>query len=236
MLRTLLLVLPLTIVIALLGLVVMIPVTWILQDIRPIYAVARVVVRFLVWLAGVRVERSGPDPWLAPQPCLYVANHLSNIDPPAVWLCLPRVAVIAKAAIFRWPLLGYGMKMAEFIPVVRERPESRREAMEGGIARLRKGLSLLVFPEGTRSPDGRLLPFRPGPFTMAIEAQAPIVPISIRGTREIMPKGSPWIRPGRVTFVFHEPIPTKGLTQTDRDELVKGVRERIASALPGRGS
>lgn len=98
--------------------------------------------------------------------------------------------------------------------------------------RLRQGLSLLVFPEGTRSPDGALLPFRPGPFTMAIETQVPIVPITIIGTREVMPKGRSAIRPGRARIVIHQPVSTTGLNASGRSELMERVRGIIASALP----
>lgn len=232
MLRTFLLVLPGTIVIALAGLIVMIPVTWVLRDARPMYEVARWVVKFLIWLAGLRIERSGPHPRTAPQPCIYLCNHVSILDPPVVFPELPRVAPMAKASVFRLPLLGYGMRMADFIPVEREKPESRRKAMETAVARIKKGFSLLIFPEGTRSPHGNMLPFRPGPFTMAIETQVPIVPITIAGTRDLMPKGQAGIRPGRVRLVFHPPISTAGLTMADRDALMQRVRETIASALP----
>lgn len=231
MLRTFLLVLPVTLASTLAALLVMIPVTWMTRDIRPIYAAARVLLRGLLWLAGVRVETSGPDPWSAPQPCLYLSNHASNLDPPIVFLYLPRVVIMGKAVVFRWPLLGYALKMAEFIPVDRGQAGSRRQAMETGIGRLKKGLSLLIFPEGTRSPDGALLPFRPGPFTMAIETQAPVVPITILGARELMPKGRLGIQPGRVKIVFHPPIPTAGLTATNRDALMQRARDAIASAL-----
>jgi len=232
MLRTLLLVLPFTLVAALLGLVVMIPVTWVVRDIGPIYAVARAVLRMAFRLAGVRIETHGADPWSTPQPCVFVANHASNLDPPLVFVCLPRVAIMGKAIVFRWPLFGYALKMAEFIPVDRGRAESRRRALEAGADRLKRGISLALFPEGTRSPDGNLLPFRPGAFSMAIEAQAPVVPITIVGGREVMAKGHPWIRPGLLKLLFHPPVPTRGLGPADRAELVGRVREAIASALP----
>lgn len=230
--RTYLLVLPLLAVSAFVALVVMIPVTWVLGDIRPIYRVARWVVRLAVWVAGIRLETRGPDPWRMPQPCVYLCNHVSNIDPPVVFLCLPRVAVLGKAVVFRIPLLGHALNLAEFIPVERGQADSRRQALEAGIDRLQRGLSLLIFPEGTRSPDGRLLPFRPGPFTMAIEAQAPVAPITLVGAREVLPKGALALRPGRVTLVFHEPLPTRGLRPEDREELMRRCREAIAS-VPG---
>lgn len=231
MLRSLLVVLPATILVALVGFGVMIPVTWLMGDIAPMYAVARAAVKFLVRLAGVRLEVSGPDPWLAPQPCIYLANHASNLDPPALFPYLPRIVIMGKAAVFRWPLLGYALRLAEFVPVERERPDSRRKALEEAMERVRKGLSLLIFPEGTRSQDGKLLPFRPGPFTIAIETHAPIVPITLIGTREIMPKGGLAIRPGRARVVFHLPVPTAGLSAADRETLIERVRTIIASAL-----
>ena len=233
MLRTLLLVLPFLAAAAVAVSVVMVPVTWILGDIRPIYEVTRTVLRMAFRLAGVRIEMSGPDPWPCPQPCVYMANHISNIDPPALFVCLPRVVVVAKAVLFRWPFFGYLIKLGEFIPVERGKAESRRQALETAIARLKKGLSVLIFPEGTRSRDGTLLPFRAGAFTIAIEAQAPIVPITITGAREIMSKGQAGIRPGRMRVTFHPPVPTAGLTQSDRESLIGQVRATIASALEG---
>lgn len=231
-LRTWLLVVPFTTVAALVALVVMIPVTWVLRDIRPIYQVARWLLRAVLWLAGIRVETRGPDPWKAPQPAVYLCNHVSNVDPPIVFLYVPRVAIMGKQVVFRTPLFGYALKLAEFIAVDRKAPDSRRKALEAGVDRLKRGLSLLIYPEGTRSPDGNLLPFRPGPFTMAIEAQAPLVPMTILGTREIMPKGAAWLHAGRVTLVFHEPIPTVGMTPKNREELMRRCREVMGSLLP----
>ena len=231
-LRTWLLVVPFTVSAALVVLVVMIPLTWVLRDIRPIYQAARWLVRAVLWVAGIRVETRGPDPWQMPQPAVYLANHVSNVDPPILFLHLPRVAVMGKKVVFRTPLFGYSLKLAEFIAVDRKAPDSRRKALEAGVDRLKRGLSLLIFPEGTRSSDGHLLPFRPGPFTMAIEAQAPVVPITILGTREVMPKGAGWIRAGQVTLLFHEPISTRGLTHKNREELMRMTKAAIASGLP----
>jgi 1-acyl-sn-glycerol-3-phosphate acyltransferase len=231
MLRTVLVVLPATVLLSLAVLVIMIPVTWVLGDVRPIYSLARWVVKFLFRLAGVRIEARGFDPFAAPQPSVYVANHVSNLDPPIAFTVLPRVAIMGKKSVFQLPLLGYALKMAGFIPVDRGRSDSRKRALTGGIDRLKSGLSMLIFPEGTRSLDGALLPFRPGPFTMAIEAQAPVVPFTILGTRHVMPKGQTAILPGRVTLLFHRPIPTAGLSQDDREALMRQTKEAIAAGL-----
>ncbi len=231
LLRTYLLVIPFTVIAASAALAVMIPVTWVIRDIRPIYETARWVIRAIMRVAGIRVETRGSDPWRAPRPSVFLSNHVSNVDPPLHFAFLPRVAILGKEVVFRWPLLGYALKLAEFIPVNRRHPDSRRRALEAGIDRLKRGISLLVYPEGTRSPDGSLLPFRPGPFTMAIEAQAAIAPITILGARKVMPKGAPWLTPGTITLVFHEPIPTTGLTHADREALMQRTRAAIESAL-----
>jgi 1-acyl-sn-glycerol-3-phosphate acyltransferase len=231
-LRTILIVVPAMVLAALVVPLVMIPVTWVLRDIRPMYGLSRHVVRMLFGLAGVRIEARGFDPFASPRPSVFVANHVSNLDPPLAFTVLPRVAIMGKEVVFRWPVFGYALKMAAFIPVDRKRPDSRRRALEAGIARLRAGLSLLIFPEGTRSRDGLLLPFRPGPFTMAIEAQAPVVPFTILGTRDVMPKGRFAIRPGLVVLLFHDPIPTAGLSQEDRETVMWQARAAIESGLP----
>ncbi len=231
-LRTLFLVLPCTILVTLLGLLALIPISWLMRDATPLYAGERVVVWLLMRLAGGRVEASGPDPRRAPQPCLFLANHASNLDPPALWPFLPRVIVMAKAAVFRYEPFGYAMRLARFIPVDRHSSESRLRALSLATERLKGGLSILIFPEGTRTTDGRLLPFRPGPFMTAIDAGVPIVPITIVGSGRIMPRGEWAIRPGRVRVIFHDPIPTDRLTQAGRRALMQQVRHAIASGLP----
>jgi 1-acyl-sn-glycerol-3-phosphate acyltransferase len=181
----------------------------------------------------VRVECIDAAYATAQPTAVFLCNHVSNIDPPALFMVLPRIAVILKRELRRIPLLGYVMELGGFIYVNREARESRREALEKAVATLRSGISLLVFPEGTRSRDGRLLPFRPGPFTMAIEAGSPLVPITVHGTRDLMPKGRTSMSPGTITIRFHAPVETVGRSVADRQTLMREVRATMETALDG---
>jgi len=129
------------------------------------------------------------------------------------------------------PVLGYGMRLAEFVPVSRAgNVEEARESTEKAVAVLQKGIHIMTFVEGTRSPDGRLLPFKKGPFYLAMDAGAPCVPVTITGTRAMMPKGSLRVRRGRVRVEFHAPVEAREMS--DREELLQRVRAAIASGLP----
>ncbi len=231
MLRAYLLVYPFLAVYVALGAVLFVPLTWLIRDIRPIYWVARTGVRLALALSGVRVRQIDTQHATTHPTAVFVCNHVSNIDPPALFMVLPRIAVILKRELRRIPLLGYVMELGGFIYVDRQARGSRREALEKAVATLQQGISLLIFPEGTRSLDGRLLPFRPGPFTMAIEAQKPVVPITVHGTRELMPKGKGTIQPGTITLRFHPPIVTTGLTTSNRNELMERVRAVMEQAI-----
>jgi 1-acyl-sn-glycerol-3-phosphate acyltransferase len=182
-------------------------------------------------IAGVRVRLVGREQvQLKQRACIYMANHVSNLDPPALIPHLPeRVSVMVKRELFRVPLLGRAMRIASLVPIERRNKESAIAGVRAASEVLRSGLSMVVFPEGTRSPDGRLLPFKKGPFHMALETGAPIVPVTILGTRELMPKGKLAIRPGVATVIFHAPIEVA--PDQDRDELISKVRAAIESSL-----
>jgi 1-acyl-sn-glycerol-3-phosphate acyltransferase len=231
MLRAYLLVYPFLAAYVSVGALLFVPLTWLTRNIRPIYWVARTGVRLALWLSGVRVECVGAAYATAQPTAVFLSNHVSNIDPPALFMVLPRIAVILKRELRRIPLLGYVMELGGFIYVNREARDSRRQALEQAVETLRSGISLLVFPEGTRSRDGRLLPFRPGPFTMAIEAGVPLVPVTVHGTRELMPKGRAAIRPGAITVRFHPPVVTLGIRMADRQRLMTEVRATMQASL-----
>jgi 1-acyl-sn-glycerol-3-phosphate acyltransferase len=197
----------------------------------PLYRIGKLGARMALWLAGVQLEIRGLDQIPRDRPVVFMANHQSNCDPAALLAVLPSVLVMVKKEFFRVPILGRGMVARGFIPVDRRNREQALEAVEKGVQALRAGKSFLVFPEGTRSPDGRLQRFKKGVFVMAIKAGAPIVPISVSGSNKIMPKGKFVIRPGGVRITFHEAVATEGLAIDDRQVIIELVRAAILGGL-----
>ncbi|MGH9435097.1 MAG: lysophospholipid acyltransferase family protein [Terriglobia bacterium] len=187
--------------------------------------------RLAVKLAGVRLAVSGRERIPVGRAVVFMANHQSNCDPPAIIGLLPPVLMLAKEEFFRVPILGQGMRLGGFIPIDRKSREKAFQAIDRAAEALGAGHSFLVFPEGTRSEDGRLLPFKKGIFIMAVKAGAPIVPISISGSRKIMPKGKVMITPGEVCVTFHDPVLTEGFVPEQTATLEAAVRAAIISGL-----
>ncbi|MCX6573588.1 MAG: lysophospholipid acyltransferase family protein [Candidatus Aminicenantes bacterium] len=184
-------------------------------------------------LLGIKVEAEGRDRLDRRTPYVFMCNHLSFLDAPALVTVIDRpVRSIVKRFVFRIPVFGWGMRLAGFVPVDKEGigEGRKRIARASGLIR-EKGYSFLVFPEGQRSWDGRLQPFRRGGFFLALEAGAPIVPVSIAGTFELMPRVSRRVRRGHVRIVFHEPIAAAGFSPETLPELMERVRAAIASGL-----
>ncbi len=231
MLRSYLIVLPALAVYITVATLIFVPLTWIIRDIRPIYWASRQGIRMAMFLAGVRVKTVGLDKAWNAGTAVFVCNHVTNLDPAALFWKLPRIAVILKKELGRIPLLGYVMKLGSFIYVDRAARDSRHKALDEAIKTLRRGVSLLIFPEGTRSRTSEMLPFRPGPFTMAIEAEVPVVPIVVKGARELMPPGSLQIKPGVLTLEVLDPLPTEGLSTGDRQGLMDAARTQMERAL-----
>jgi len=182
-------------------------------------------------MAGVSIIVKGSEKIPAGTAAVYMPNHQSNCDPPAVAAILPPVLIMAKKEFFRVPILGTGMRMRGFIPVDRSNRERAFAAVEQAVAALKTGRSFLVFPEGTRSRTGRLQPFKKGVFVMAIEAGAPIVPISVSGAGRIMVPGDFRIHPGPVRITIHDPVPTAGCSIEDRSKIAARVRQSVIEGL-----
>ncbi len=198
----------------------------------PLYRVSMQIVRVGLRLARVRVEVEGRERVPVHTACIFMANHVSNLDPPVLFPVLPgRTSAFLKRSLMRIPVLGYGFRLGAFIPVDRDgRVESAQQSVTEAGKVLAQGLHITSFVEGTRSRDGHLLPFKKGPFYLAMETGAPCVPVSIYGTEKMMPKGRMAIGPGYAHIVFHAPLyPANFAT---RDELMEAMRAAIASGLP----
>jgi 1-acyl-sn-glycerol-3-phosphate acyltransferase len=204
---------------------------WLTGNSDTLYQVGILGGRLALWLAGVRLDTHGLEKIPRGRAAIYMPNHQSNCDPPAVITILPPVLVMVKKEFLRVPLLGTAMRLHGFIPVDRKNRERAMEAVELAVARLKAGSSFLAFPEGTRSPDGRLQTFKKGLFVMAIKAGALVVPISVSGARTIMPKGQFVIRPGRVRITIHDPIPAENYTLEERQALMHRTRQAIITGL-----
>ena len=189
-------------------------------------------VRFAARIGGIRVRVEGLEN-IPAGACVLAANHVSNVDGPLFIASIPRRAgILIKKEVFRIPILSTSMRRADFIPVDRADKEAAAESMEAGVRNLKKGLPLAVFPEGTRSPDGRLQRFKTGAFTMAIEAGVPVVPVSIAGTQPVMKKGDWIIRPGEVLIRFGPSVNAAEFPLTRRSELLTRVESFVAAGLP----
>ena len=201
-------------------------------DVMPLYRASLWIVCTGLKLAGIRIDVQGLEHIPAGQACIFMSNHVSNLDPPVLIPLIPgRTSVFLKQSLMKIPILGYGMRLAEFVPV--SRSGSVEGAVESGRAAklvLDKGIHITTFVEGTRSRDGRLLPFKKGPFYLAMETGAPCIPISIWGTETMMKKGSLRVLPGTAHVRFHPPVWPQVVG--DREALLLAVREAIASALP----
>jgi 1-acyl-sn-glycerol-3-phosphate acyltransferase len=164
--------------------------------------------------------------------CVFAANHASNIDPLALIISTPtRVGILVKRELFRIPILAAAMRVSGYVRVDRASKQAAA-GIGAAVQTLKRGLSLLVFVEGTRSVDGRLQSFKKGAFAMAIQAKVPIVPVSIAGTQHILRKGAWSVHPGEVTIRFAPAVDASGYTIDRRPELIARVRAQIAADLP----
>jgi 1-acyl-sn-glycerol-3-phosphate acyltransferase len=195
-----------------------------------LWSVAMRGAQFGAWMVGVRWEAIGRERLDPRQTYIFMSNHTSNIDPPVfVPLIGRRVFVLVKKELFRIPIFGYAMRRARFIEVDRSNRDAAVESVRRAIEVLQSGLSMMVYPEGTRSRDGRLLPFKKGPFHLAMDSGIPVVPVTIVGAHEVWPKGKLQVNPGMIKVIFHPALDPR--TCATREALMEAVRTTIDSGL-----
>jgi 1-acyl-sn-glycerol-3-phosphate acyltransferase len=209
-----------------------IPWCWITGNVLPLYKATRFMLSSSCRLAGVRFQVEGLDRIPRDRACIFMSNHVSNLDPPALISIIPgRTSAFMKRSLMNLPIVGVGFRQGEFIAVDRSgNPADAERSVAEAQSVLAKGVHITTFVEGTRSPDGRMLPFKKGPFFLAMAAGAPCIPVSIFGTETMLPKGSRRIHPGVAHVTFHDPIDPA--TFGSRDELMREVRDAVASGLP----
>jgi 1-acyl-sn-glycerol-3-phosphate acyltransferase len=209
------------------------PWTYLTKDINFLYNTCMWVAWNGVRIAGVKVRTIGLEKIDPVRTYIFMSNHISNLDPPVTLPLIPRrTSVMVKKELFKVPILGRIMRIGSLVPVDRGNRDSgaRMSAVRDALDAIRQGLNMTIYVEGKRSFDGKLLPFKKGPFYLAEECKVAVVPITISGTEEVMPKTRFAIRPGMVTVQFHDPIEPKDFGE--RDSLIAKVRAAINSGLP----
>jgi 1-acyl-sn-glycerol-3-phosphate acyltransferase len=187
---------------------------------------------FITRVAGMRVRVQGVEN-IPSGVCVFAANHTSNADAPAIVGAIPRrLAIFGRKSLFDIPIIGLAFRLAHFVPVDRGNRDAALAAVQQAVQYIKNGSSFLVYPEGTRSPDGHLQRFKKGAFVMAIEAGVPVVPVACSGAHRIMKKNSLKIFAGRVTVRFGKPINGADYTIEQRDDLAQRVHDAVAAELP----
>jgi 1-acyl-sn-glycerol-3-phosphate acyltransferase len=191
--------------------------------------------RILLFLAGMRLEVIGVEKVPRGRGVVYVGNHRSHTDPAALLLTLPGdLRFLAKKELFRIPLVSFALRTMGMIEVDRSNPEAAADSIDRAVREIREGKSIILFPEGTRSREKSLLPFKKGAFVLAIKANAPIVPVTLIGTDQVLKPDGILLYPGKVQVLIHDPIYTEGLNLEDRDELLEKARRPILATFPSQ--
>jgi 1-acyl-sn-glycerol-3-phosphate acyltransferase len=189
--------------------------------------------RLGIWMAGAKLEISGRENVPSEGPVIFMSNHQGNFDILSLFLAIPRqFSWIAKEELFAIPVFGHSMARAGYIPLDRSDGRRALKSIEAAAAMIKNGRSVIIFPEGTRTPDGNLLPFKRGGFLLAAKAGVPIVPLTINGSAKVNPCKRLELYPGKITIRFGEPIPpVEGGGGAHRDLLMERVRAAIAAGL-----
>lgn len=218
---------------AIVGLIPLIIFSWLTGLSGILIATSKMALRVCQEIAGIKLEVSGLEKINRKTSYVFMSNHLSLIDGPLLFMLIPhQVRVLLKKEAFRIPVIGLGMRQAAFIPVDRKRLKRGKLSIDRASRLMKeKHFSFLIFPEGTRSRDGYLQTFKRGGFFLAVNGQVPIVPVSLKGTFEIMPRGSFFMKKGKVRVIFHEPVQVLGYGKKNLMELLTKVRDIVNSRL-----
>ncbi len=197
-----------------------------------VVALARSWSRMILALCRVRLEIRGREKIRPPGPYLLFSNHQSQFDILAAVQTIPiPFRILAQRELFYIPIFGWVLRLAGFIGIDRSDREKAIRSLEDAACRIRNGTSLLIYAEGTRSQDGKLLPFKKGGFVLALQAGVPVIPITIRGSREVLPKGSLRIRPGTIRVAVGDPIDPREYSLESKEALMERVRGAMQEAL-----
>ena len=192
------------------------------------HRIANLWARMLLWLTNTSVEVIGRENVQTGRPHIFMANHQSDFDILIVLAHIPgQFRWIVKKELFKIPVFGTAMRNAGYIEIDRQNHEKALKSLDEAARKIREGKSVVTFPEGTRSKDGTVKPFKQGMFHLAIESGVSIIPISIIGAKEIMPKRSLNVKPGKITMVIDRPVDVSAYTKETRGELIERVRSII---------
>ncbi len=190
--------------------------------------------RSCLFFAGLKVQVFGLDNIPKDTPAIYVSNHQSNFDIPIIYTGLPiQFRWMAKQELFRVPFFGQAMKRCGMIPIDRSNRRKTMRSILAAAQRIKNGVSVVIFPEGTRTPDGQLQKFKKGALLIAAKAQVPVIPVAIHGSYHVLPKDRWSVRGGPLKLEFLPPIPTEGLKNSDIDALTDQIHDQIALRLQG---
>ena len=199
------------------------------------HLIARAWARSILIVACIPVRVEGIDNLKIDGSYILMANHQSNFDIPVLLGCLPvQFRWLAKAELFKIPIFGRGMRGCGYISIDRSNRKSAFRSLAEAAQKIRNGVSVLIFPEGTRSWDGEIQPFKKGGFVLSVDAGVPIIPIIITGTRAVMPKGKLLIRKQTVAMKILAPITTSDYTRKTKDDLMEVVKDTIYNAYKER--
>jgi len=199
---------------------------------NPVHIIARIWGRGILFASRIKVTVKGLANIDPSQSYIFMSNHQSNFDIPVLLAYLPvQFRWLAKAELFKIPIFGRAMRAAGYVKIDRFNQKSAFESIREAARKMKNGVSVMIFPEGTRSRDGNIRPFKKGGFIMAVDSKVPIVPVILQGTWTIMEKSSLKINTGEVSLNIETPIATTGYTRDNKDELMESVRAVICEGF-----